>query len=127
MLKKNFDICYAHQGVFALLSHINSVSAPKSLSLLEKFLDYTDSKNLWKPNLTQLSEWWLAREVLYAETDLNGDLLTIILEKGSEYPISGLVINFKHDIQARRYKILDPYSNIIREGEIVEGSVELDL
>ncbi len=127
MLKRNFDICYAHQGVFILLSHINSVSTPKSLLLLEKFLDYTDSKKLWKPNLTQLSEWWLAREVLYAETDLSGELLTIILEKGSEYPLPGLVINFKDDIQAKKYRILDPYSKLIREGDIKEKSVEIDL
>lgn len=127
ILKRNFDNHYTHHGVFVLLSHINSVSTPKSLALLEKFLAYTDSKKLWKPNLSQLSQWWLARESLYAETVINGDILTITLEKGTEYPLTDLVINFKDNIPAQRYKILDAYSNLIKEGAIKEGSVEINL
>lgn len=126
-LKRNFNNYYSHRGSFVLLSHINSVSSPKSLALLEKFLSYTDSKKLWKPNLTQLSQWWLARESLYAETDISGETLTITLEKTTEYPLSGLRINFKDNLPAKRYKILDAPDHIIREGEISERSVELDL
>jgi predicted deacetylase len=64
ILKRTFDNHYAHHGVFVLLSHLKSVSTPKSLALLENFLTYTDPKKLWKPNLSQLSQWWLARESL---------------------------------------------------------------
>ncbi len=120
-LKRRFDRYYENSGTFVLLSHIEPINSGSGLATLEKFLEYTKEKNLWKPTLRELAEWWLARENLFAVSEVKGDVLYITLEKGSELPLSGLTIKFKSSVPAKEYKIFDSNEVLIKEGRVQDG------
>lgn len=126
-LKRRFDRYYENSGVFVLLSHIEPINSGSGLSTLEKFLEYANEKNVWKPTLRELAEWWNARESLFAVSEVKGEVLRITLEKGTELPLSGLTIRFRQDVPAKEYKIFDSSETLIKEGRIEEGTVIVSL
>jgi peptidoglycan/xylan/chitin deacetylase (PgdA/CDA1 family) len=126
-LMHRFDRFYQARGVFVLLSHIDSLTSGKSLTILDRFLEAIQEKGLWKPTLRELAEWWLAREVLFATTEIREGVLYVTLEKGSEFPLHGLAIRFRKGAPAENYKIVDVNGVLLKEGETSEGTVLVDL
>ena len=51
-------------GVFVYHTYIGRVVQPERLQLLEKFLDEVQKINTWCCTLSEVSQWWLAREKL---------------------------------------------------------------
>ncbi len=126
-LKRRFTKFYEAGGAFVLLSHIESVNSDKSLKILRAFLEYTRDKNLWKTNLGELAEWWRAREMLYASTEISDETLVITLDNGTELPLRDLTIRFKPNVPAKDYKILDVNGTLLKEGSISEDTAIVSL
>jgi peptidoglycan/xylan/chitin deacetylase (PgdA/CDA1 family) len=126
-LKRRFERFYDAGGVFVLLSHIEPVNSGRGLKVLEDFLKYVDNMSLWKPNLRELAEWWRAREMLYANTEIKDGTLRVTLDKGTELPLHDLAIRFKPQVTAKDYKILDVNGVLLKEGQISEGTVLVSL
>lgn len=126
IIKERFERIYKHSGSFIFYSHINLINTPQSIKLLEEILNYLDTKKVWKPNMTELALWWLARESLYASTEIKGDTLVITLEKGNELKLDGLTITFKKTIPVKNYKIVNEDGNTIKKGKVEEGFVIID-
>lgn len=126
-LQHRFNRFYENQGVFVLLSHIKPINSGKGLKILKEFLEYANDKNLWKPNLRELAEWWKAREMLYATSEIKDGVLEVMIEKGSEYPLNNLTIRFKEGVNAERYKIIDANETVVKEGNISEKVVFVDI
>jgi len=126
IMKTRFERIYKYNGTFILYSHIELINTPPSIKLLTEMLNYLDTKDIWKPSLTELALWWKAREELYADTEIEGNTLTIKLEKGNELNLDGLTITFKKYIPAENYKIVNEEGTIIKKGSIKEGVVVIN-
>ncbi len=126
-LKKRFRRFYDAGGVFVLLSHIEPVNSGEGLMVLRDFFEYVKDMSLWRPTLAELAEWWMAREMLYAGTEIKDETLVITLDKGTELPLRDLTIRFKPDVAAKDYKILDVNGFLLREGQISDGTVFVSL
>lgn len=126
-LKRRFRRFYDAGGVFVLLSHIESVNSGKGLKVLRDFLEYVEDRSLWKPSLRELAEWWRAREMLYASTEIQDETLVVTLDKGAELPLHDLAIRFKPNVAAKDYKILDVNGILLRKGQISEGTIFVSL
>lgn len=126
-LKQRFNKFYDNRGVFVLLSHIEPINSKRGLRSLRSFLEYAKNRNLWRANLREISEWWRAREALYATTQIKGKTLLVTLEKGSEHPLHDLVIQFKHGLAAKDYKIMDVNGVVIAQGKTSEGKATIEL
>ena len=126
IIKNRFEKTHNRRGIFILLSHIEPLNNPQGLNLLDKSLKYITTKNLWKPNLTELALWWKARELLWAESRIDNSTLKITLEKGSELELNGLTIKIKEGIEAEKYHVIDDEGNLIKEGKISEKVVTIN-
>ncbi|GEM_PF-1413701 len=126
IIRERFERIYKYNGTFIFYSHINLINTPAAMKLLEETLKYLDTKNIWKPNMTELALWWQARESLYASTEVKGDTLIITLEKGNELKLEGLTINFKPSVSVKNYKIVDDNGDVIKKGKVEEGYVIID-
>lgn len=125
-LMHRFKRFYEHQGTFVLLSHIEPVNSTSGMKTLEKFLRHIKDKNVWMPNLRELAQWWLAREALFAVSEVEGKTLQVNLEKGSELPLRGLTIRFKDSAAADSYRI-SANGTLLKKGKISEGKVFIDV
>ncbi len=126
-LKHRFDRFYENRGSFVLLSHIDPINSGKGLWVLEQFLEYAQKKDLWRPTLKALAEWWLAREVLFATSEVREDTLYVTLEKGSEFPLNNLSIRLKPNLLIKNYKIMDVNQVLLKEGKLSEGTVTINV
>lgn len=126
-LKRRFKRYYEAGGTFVLLSHIEPVNSGKGLKVLRDFLKHTGDKSLWKTGLRELAEWWRAREMLYASTEINDGTLVVTLDNDTELPLRDLAIRFKSDAPAKDYKIFDINGTLLKEGLISEGTVLVNL
>ncbi len=126
-LKSRFKRFYDAGGAFVLLSHIDPVNSGKGLKLLKDFLEHVEDKSIWRPNLKELAEWWRAREMLYATTEINNGTLIVTLDKQTELPLRDLAIKFKSIATAKDYKILDVNGILLKEGQTSEGKAIVSL
>jgi len=126
-LKRRFKRFYDAGGAFVLLSHIDPINSGKGLKMLKKFLEQIDGNNIWKPNLRELAEWWRAREMLYATTEINNGTLNVTLDKQTELPLKDLAIKFKPNVAAKNYKILDVNGILLKEGQTSDGTAMVSL
>ena len=126
VIRKRFKKIYDKQGIFILITHIESLSSTHGLALLNTTLEYVATKNVWKPNLIELALWWKGREALFAESEIDNNILKIVLKKGNEFELNGLTIKFKKGVKADDYEIIDDDGSVIKKGKIIEKVVTIN-
>jgi predicted deacetylase len=120
-----FNKYYNRNGVFVMMTHIEPINNYNSMKTFEKFVEYVSKKDVWCPNLRELTEWWLARESLYATSYVEGDVLKINLEKGNEYNMKNLTIILKSH-HAKSYEIYLE-EELIKMGLIKENVIRVNI
>ncbi len=124
-LRNRFERIYSRGGIFILYTHIQYLDQ-RGLELMRRCLEFTEGRNVWKPDLTEIASWWNARQALWAGSGIEGGVLRITLEKGNELDLKGLTIRFKDEPSARTYRIYDGMGELIKEGNVSEGTVIFD-
>jgi len=89
-----FNRVHSLQGVFVYHTFISNVTQPELLQLLDKFLTFIQNENTWCCTLSEVSQWWNAREKLRVETRKEGGLLVVNMINKSPFPLKDLGIKF---------------------------------
>ena len=124
-LRNRFERLYRRGGIFILYTHIQYLD-PRGLELMRRCLEFTEGRNVWKPDLGQIALWWKAREALWAGSEIEDGVLKITLEKGNELDLNGLTIRFRDGVPADMYRIYDGFGSTIKRGSIGDGTVIFD-
>ena len=118
-LLRIFHKIHALKGVFIYHTYIGSVIQPERLQLLDKFIEEIRKKNTWCCTLSEISQWWLAREKLRVETKKKGNLFLVTIANNSPFPMANLGITFlKFPYGVRKYIIQSSGDKILAEGEL---------
>lgn len=89
-----FNRVHSLQGVFVYHTFISNVTQPEMLQLLDKFLTLIQKENTWGCTLSEVSQWWNAREKLRVETKKEGEQLVVTMVNKSPFPLTDLGVKF---------------------------------
>lgn len=116
---KVFKRFHRYGGVFVFLTHVPTISEPENLDRLEEFLTYLKSRNTWLCPLSELCQWWLAREKLDIETKREGETLIITYDNPTISPLEDTRIVFKEtDPSLKKYRVVNRKGKVLDEGII---------
>lgn len=114
-----FHKIHGLNGVFVYHTYIGSVIQPERLQLLERFIAEIQKENTWCCTLSEISQWWLAREKLRVRTAKDGDLFRVTLLNDSPFPLSNLGIHFfKFPYGVRKYLVLGNEDKVLAQGTL---------
>ena len=107
------------KGVFVYHTYIGSVIQPERLQLLDKFIEEVRKENTWCGTLSEISQWWLAREKLRVETRKDGDLFLVTISNNSPFPLPSLGLHFlKFPYGVQKYRVQDGADRVLVEGKL---------
>lgn len=106
-------------GVFVYHTFIGNVSKPERLQMLDTFLELIKNKNTWSCTLSDLTEWWQAREKLRVGTKKDGQVFRIIMDNRTPFalPEFGLKLNMA-PLGVTYYIISDLGGNVLAKGSL---------
>ncbi|MEA1929081.1 MAG: DUF2334 domain-containing protein, partial [Candidatus Auribacterota bacterium] len=106
-------------GVFVYHTFIGNITKPERLQLLDTFLDFILSKNTWCCTLTELTEWWQAREKMRVETEKDGKVFRIIFTNRTPFPMLEFGLELRMAPSGvSQYLILDSRGNKLAFGDL---------
>ncbi len=124
-LRSRFERIYLRGGMFVLYAHIQYLDAA-GLELLRRCMEFTEGRNIWKPNLAGFARWWKARGALMKCVTIRAGVLRVSVDKGNEPDLKGLAFRFREEIPAETYEIYDGFGALKRKGRISEGPFVFD-
>lgn len=114
-----FERIHSLRGVYVFHTYIGSIAHPERLQLLDKFLAELSDKNTWFCTLSEITQWWQARQKLRVETRREGKTLRVILRNHTPFPLPELEVNFiKYPSGITDYSIVDQRNNSLAEGKV---------
>jgi peptidoglycan/xylan/chitin deacetylase (PgdA/CDA1 family) len=115
-----FSRFHRRGGAFVFLTHLPQVAEEENLKKLEEFLRALQESGAWLCRLDELCSWWRARETVRIETSRAGDLLEIVCDNPSPFPLPQAVFVVK-EAGSTRYRLRMKSGEVIAEGKIPEG------
>ena len=114
-----FERVHSLRGVYVFHTYMGSVARPERLQILDKFLAELKDKNTWFCTLTEITQWWQARQKLRVETGREDETLRITLRNLTPFPLPEMGINLnKFPSGIREYLIVDHLDNTLAQGKV---------
>jgi peptidoglycan/xylan/chitin deacetylase (PgdA/CDA1 family) len=106
-------------GVFVYHTFIGNVAKPERLQMLDTFLGVVKNENTWCCTMSELTEWWQAREKLRVETEKDGSVFRITMENRTPFPLPefGLKLNMT-PLGVTEYVVMDLLDNVLAKGKL---------
>ncbi len=106
-------------GVFVYHTFIGNVAKPERLQMLDTFLGVVKNENTWCCTMSELAEWWQAREKLRVETEKDGKVFRITMENRTPFPLPefGLKLNMT-PLGVTEYIVMDLRDNVLAQGKL---------
>lgn len=106
-------------GVFVYHTFIGNVAKPERLQMLDTFLELVKNENTWCCTLSELTEWWQAREKLRVETEKDGRVFRITIDNQTPFPLPefGLKLNLA-PLGVTEYIIMNSREEVLAHGKL---------
>ncbi len=107
-------------GAFVFLTHLPQVAEEENLRKLEDFIRLLEESGAWICRLDELCAWWKAREAVRVESSRRGDLLEIVCDNPTPFPLPRAVFAVKAPAVAR-YRVRLKTGRVVAEGRVPPG------
>ena len=118
----SFEEISRQSGVFVFRLYLPGLLDKKNLGRLKEFIEYLKKRYTWICSLRQLSSWWLAREKVRIVTSREDNIMVIVYDNPTRFPLENARLVFKDQPdRASFYRVEDREGIMTSQGVIPAG------